>query len=306
MPEDFSVLFNKNEARARTEAYTGSICSNCGGLCCAYNTSPISHTFSVSVNLDDESIVNLKKALLLHGDFKKRFENSFRLLMEHFHKKGFGRDIPLTQDSQKFSVETVVQALWKVDREIDQFNQNLYQSDPLNQKGLAYSDCLFLIPGTGCILEEYRPYTCITSFRKCFGALDLNDFVEGNIHQAEEERLLSFLRADLEIDRERFTPVIIIGAGEDFISKVRTVMAEKKTVEIPPLSPYQLTLLADFICLPFLKTPEPLKDFINRDDFYFFGKIKDSPPVTFVRDLTEGPSGDDYGFGMDYVRVFRV
>ncbi len=305
MASDYSDLFKPNESKKRLSQYAWDICNKCGGMCCAYNTSPISHDFSLSANMEDINLIQLKKALALHGDFKKRFQNNIMALLEHFNKKGFGRGMADFVRNHDFSLEAVVQALWKVDREIDNYNRVIIKQAPANQKSDIYSDCLLLLPDYGCVLEEYRPYTCKTAFRKCFTHLSLEDYILSNIHRGPAETIYQYLKESLDIDRERTVPVFIISSDQDFTRRVRELYNGLRQTHVPGLTYYQLALLGDFTSLPFIGVPGEIKHLIRRQDYYFQDKVKDPPVMTIIDAVKPGEGGDDYTFGLEYVICFE-
>ncbi|MFP4498736.1 MAG: hypothetical protein ACLFQV_11035, partial [Vulcanimicrobiota bacterium] len=195
---------------------------------------------------------------------------------------------------------------WKIQGEVEKMNNALSKIDKEDVDNFGYSDCLFLIPGQGCILEEFRPHVCVTAFRNCFKQLQLYDFVDANIFEVNEEDLYKYFRADFEISRKVTRPKIVIGASENFRKKTEKYFPNRGLGHIEELSYYELALLADFIVLPFSTLPGDMQGKINRAEFYLFNKIKDSPPVTFIEKLERGTSNNKFDFGLDYCQLFKI
>lgn len=306
MHPDFSKEFQSNQYRIKTGQYCGKICARCGGMCCAFNTSPISNQFSLPINFEDDNVIVGKKMFHLHEDFRKKFVDNMKKLMAHFEKKGFGKGLVKDLEKSGFDYETCMKILWVIEGEITRYNYKVYEKDPYNDEGKIYNDCLFLIPGQGCIMEQYRPFTCITAFRKCFPSLDLFNFTLGNVHKITENRLYEYVKANLKINSQGFVPALIIGAPPQLQNALAELFIEVKTSQIDELSIHQLALLADFITYPFRKLHKSLNKALNKEEFYIAKRIKDPPPFTFINRIYEGEKSFDFSFGMDYVQCFEV
>ena len=304
--KDFSELFTSNESSKKLSQYFSSVCGKCKGMCCTYNMSPVDHNYSLKNNLTDDTVIILKKALILSKDYRKRFFTNVSRSLRYFEKKGYGKGLLDYVKRNKYSLKTIFKAYRLINEKIERYNEEAEKAyasggdyDPIN-------DCLFLIPGWGCIMEEYRPYTCITAFRKCFKKLDLFDFVESKINDIKNPELLGqYLKEDFRID-EHTLPKIIIGASHEQKKTILKLIRGKKTTSTGELTYKQLALLADFITFPFMKPPECLKGMINQAVFYIFKKIKDPPPITFVESITPGEKDDSFEFGLDFVQVFKI
>jgi len=227
MPDDFSDILSPGEFQKLIKRKYFDICSKCQNRCCSYITTPVSQRYPVSVNLDDESIVALKKGLVLHGGFRKHFISDLGKILTHFGKLGFGQGLQDFVKKNGYSIEAIIQAFWKLDTEIDRYNRKIFKEDPENKKGMLYTTCLFCLPDTGCIMGEYRPYTCKTVNRKCFNNLNLNDLIVLNVYSVEGERLFQYIKSNLSIGRDRVAPFIIIGADEGLRSRIIDLFKRK-------------------------------------------------------------------------------
>lgn len=304
--KDFSHILNPDEAAIKQSQYYAQVCGRCGGMCCTYNISPIDHKFPLSYNLNEDNIVILKKALILNRDFRLKFFRNVIRSLRYFSKKGFGRGLLKYVKANKFSLRAIVKAYRKINQQIDAHNKEVTKDDPFDLCYRSFTDCLFLIPGFGCILGEHRPFTCVTAFRKCFSELELFSYVESRVHKVKEEcELLEYLREDYRLG-EHTLPRVIIGASQDFINKASLLTAGKKTACVGDLTYFQLAVLCDFVTFPFSKPVESIKDRIDPDKFYIMKKIKDPPLLTFADSLNMGVSDNSFDFGLDYVEVFEI
>lgn len=304
--DDFSDILKPGEANKAVAEYYARVCSRCGGLCCSFNTSPVMCEFSLAANLEDENIIILKKALILHADFKNRFHKNITASIKYFQRLGIGKKALSLLREKKFSLPVIVQIYRLLDRQIKQYNKKVYRVDRYDMRGRAYSDCLFLIPGKGCIMEEYRPYTCKTAFRKCFPLLKLSDYVQANTLTAAPGRLYEYIKSCYQIDPEIALPRIIVGAKSELKKKLSRLLKDHKPATFKKLSYYQLAQLADFISFPFMKVPRCMDDLIDYERFYIMGNIKDPPPLILVDEIYPGTQSKDFDFGLDYVQLFKV
>jgi len=298
MISDFSHILEPGMHRQKLQEYYASICAPCGGLCCAFNSSPVSSEVSLKVNLLDEYLVILAKALALHQRFRVRFVQNMRLLLARFRQAGFEAE---EGEMERDPLHSAVQALFDVAVQIEDYNRKTRE-----EGGKPYSHCLFLNPDRGCIMEEYRPYHCITAFRNCFAGLDLHLFINGAIRQATGVSLLAYTSASLAMGRRGVLPMVLIGADRQTRRGMEELFSQRSLPAAGRLSHHQLALLADFITYPFTEMPRELKGVIGEDGFYFMGRVKDPPPVVFVEEIYPGPAPDDFRFGLDYVQCFRV
>lgn len=304
--KDFSRLFQRNETKERLSVYYGSVCAKCGGMCCSYNISPVQYTNTLNANLSDDNMIILKKALLLRKDLRKRFLFNVRRSLTYLEKAGFGKGLLDFAERNRFSLKSIVKAYMLVDKKIAAYNRSILKKDPLDMNNRAVNECIFLLPGKGCILDDCRPFTCVTAFRKCFKKLTLFDYVEGNTHRGTEEEILAYIRADFRIDQEITKPKIIVGASEDLKKKLTKIYREKKPGYFKTLTFDQLAKLADFVVIPFSRIPACLKGMIDRKIFYFEITVKDPPAIIFVDEITQGEPDDSFDFGLDYVQLFEV
>jgi len=303
--KDFSDILARNESSKKLGEYFAKICGKCGGMCCSYNISPISNYMPLSFVMSDENIIVLRKALILHRDFRKRFFRNLRSSLAYFRKRGFGKGLYNYIKRNKFSLLSIVKAYRRMCRRIDVHNEQVTREDIYDLEGRGINDCILLIPGRGCILEEYRPYTCVIAFRKCFRKLDLFDFVKSSILYANEKMLMEYLWHDFRLGEEA-RPKIIIGASNGFKKRVSKFTPEKRPAHFDELSYYQLTRLADFIVLPFHKIPDCMKGLIDIDIFYLMRSVKDPPLLTFVDRLYPGDRDNSFEFGLDYTQLFEI
>lgn len=304
--KDFSHLFVPNEVSLRLSQYYAKVCSRCGGMCCSYNISPINHNVSLDYNMNEDNIMVLRKALILQKDFRIKFFKNVIRSLKYFSKKGFGKGLLKYVRDNKYSLRAIVKAYRRINEAIDEHNAAVTRDDLLDMGNRSVSDCLFLIPGFGCILGEHRPFTCLTAFRRCFGELELNEYVESRVHRVEDEdELLDYLREDFRLG-EHTLPRVIIGGAPGFREKVERMATGRKMAEVGALSNFQLAVLCDFITFPFSKPHECIADRIEQKKFYILKKIKDSPVITLADSITAGGGDDSFDFGLDYVEVFEI
>jgi len=305
---DFSHLFVPDSTKIKIAEYYASVCSRCGGMCCSYNTSPIHAEFSLPTNMMDENIVILKKGLILHKDFRRRFFRNIRKSFFHLETKGFGKGLLQYIDKNKFSLKAIVKAYMRVDREINDYNRRMYEKDPLDMAGRVISDCFLLIPGKGCVLEEYRPFTCKTAFRKCFAELNLFEYVEANTFRVNEKDLFDYIRADLIIDEDSTLPKIIIGASDLMKENISKLKPDETPAFFRRLSYFQLANLADYVAIPYLKMKACLKDIIKPSisAFFPYEGVKVAPHLVFIDEIYPGDPDNSFDFGLDYAQLFRV
>lgn len=244
----------------------------------------------------------------MHRDFRRRFFRNIHKSLLHLERKGFGKGLFPYIKRNKFAFKAIVKAYMRIDREINDYNTKILKKDPLDMVGKVISDCFMLIPGKGCVLEEYRSFTCKTAFRNCFKGLDLYDYVEANTYRVSEKDLFDYVRSDLIIDRESTLPKIIIGADDTLKEKLSVLTPEHKPGLFNKLSYYQLARLGDYVAIPYLKIPDCLEDVLEPtiSAFFPYKNVKDSPPLVFVDEIHRGDPDNSFNFGLDYVQLFRI
>ncbi|MCE1246698.1 MAG: hypothetical protein LWY06_08645 [Firmicutes bacterium] len=302
---DFSHLFKDNETRIHLRKYYGKVCGRCGGMCCSYNISPVDFRFSLLHNMENDNIIIVRKAMILCRDFKERFIRNVKRSLAAHASKGFGTGLANLVEKHGYSLKSIIKAYMIINSEIEAHNNKVLAADKYDSGFQAIRDCFFMIPGYGCIFEEYRPFTCVTAFRKCFRELNLFDFVDAKINEAEAGDLFDFIKHDLMLSIT-VKPTIIINAGSELKEKLFELYPSRKPGYFEKLTYFQLAKLADFITYPFYPQPECLQGLINENIYYFIGRVKDAPPFTFVDTLEKGEPNSNFEFGLDYVRAFRI
>ncbi len=302
---DFSHLFVPNNANLNLKKYYAKVCGRCGGMCCSFNISPVDFRYSLGWNMNNDNIRIVRKGLMLCRDYRKRFTENVKLSLNYLESRGFGVGLSDLVEQHKFSLKAVIKAYMIIHREIENYNNRITAADKFDSEYRAIRDCFFLIPGRGCVFEEYRPFTCVTAFRKCFRELKLFEFVESRINEAEADELFEYIRLDFELGGAS-KPRIIINADEKLKKNLSKLLKEKLPGHFGKLTYFQLAKLADFITYPFYKEPDCLDGMLEEKIFYFAHKVKDAPLITFVDNLEEGESNSNFEFGLDYVQVFRV
>jgi hypothetical protein len=247
----------------------------------------------------------VRKALILCKDFKQRFIANVRRSLTFLETKGFGKGVLSLVEQHGFTLKAIIKAYMIVHKDIENFNRQVYQQDENDSEYRAIRDCFFMIPGYGCIFDEYRPFTCVTAFRKCFRDLQLYDFVEAKINEVDADELYRFIRLDLKMSQSA-KPRIIINADENLKAKLTPLQRDRQPGQFESLTYYQLTRLADFMTYPFYPEPKCLEGLIKESIFYLMGKVKDTPLIVFVDKLEKGELNNDFEFGLDYVQVFRI
>ena len=284
------------DTRTKLSDYYKSICGKCNGMCCSYNISPVSSFVPLDLLFEKDDLVILKKALTFDCSFREKFRKNVKISLKYLIDKNFGRDFFSYLEENDYDVKSFVTVYRGIDARINQFNEEMESTDRYNERN---SDCFFLIPGKGCILEDYRPLVCKIAFRYCFKSLDLYEFVESHIRYVNGNDFLSYLERDIAINSRIIIPKILIGADEHFKEDCKKLLEEDMTfIELEKISYQELTLLADFITGPFRKP------FIEVGGMNVSIDLQYIYPFVFIDTLFEGEKVKNFGFGLECVEIF--
>ncbi len=286
------------DTRKKLSDYYKSICGKCNGMCCSYNISPVSFYVPLDILFEKDDLVILKKALTFDQAFKKKFKENVKISLKYLINKNFGRDFFSYLEENDYDVKSFVTVYRGIDARINQFNEKMESTDRYSERN---SDCFFLIPGKGCILEDYRPLVCKIAFRYCFKSLDIYEFVESHVRYVNGDDFLTYLERDISINSRIIIPKILIGADEYFKENCRKLLKEDmKVIELEKISYSELAMLADFITGPFRKPFIEVRCVnVSMDLRYIY-------PLVFIHELFEGEKVKNFGFGLECVEVFII
>jgi hypothetical protein len=279
--------------RKKLSDYYKSICGKCTVVCCTYNTSPVSSYVPLDILLEKEDLVILKKALVFDTSFNKKFRENVKFSLKYLIDRGFARDFFSYLEENDYDIKSFVTVYRGIDARINQFNEEMGKTDRYHERN---SDCFFLIPGMGCILEHYRPLVCKMAFRYCFKSLDLYDFVEGNFRYLNRNDFLSYFERDIIINSNIIIPKIITDSYEHFKDACKKLLRENmKFIELEKASYSELAMLADFLTGPFRKPFIKIGErTVSLDLQYIY-------PLVFIDNLFKGEKVKDFGFGLECV-----
>jgi len=148
-------------SRKRLLDYYKSVCLSCTLSCCTHNISPVVHYLSVEDILNSAELVLVEKALEVDSGYKQIFQDNVRASLRYIGDKGFSCDLNYLEKND-YSLKSVVTVYRDLDKEIELYNGKMENRD----YDKAFNSCFFLIPGTGCILQNYRPAICRSEERR--------------------------------------------------------------------------------------------------------------------------------------------
>ena len=292
------------ESRKRLKKYYKSVCGKCFAVCCSYNTSPICATLSLPYLMDFSDIVIFKKALEFNPSYKKKVKKNVQKSLKYLIKRGFALDFFDYLEENDYSAKSIVTIYRGISARINDFNKKMEKKGKYENK---FDDCLLLIPGQGCIMEDYRPHICKLAFRACFKKLDLYDFVESHIREIKEEKMLKYLKKDFELSKDTYLPKIIIGPSEDCKFFAEEILApEMKVCRFSSLTYLELADLADFLVSPLRKKASHTEPVQNLIDNFKGKRWEQYYTLSFVDKLVKGEKGDNFNFGMEWFDVFQI
>lgn len=290
-------------SRKRLLSYYKSICSACLLSCCSHNISPIVNYLSVETILNGPDISLVEKALELDSEYKDIFKKNIKTSLQYLSAKGFPCDFNYLEEND-YDLRSIVTVYRDIDERIEVYNNKMKKED--FQK--VFDTCFFIIPGTGCLLENYRPTVCKIAFRNCFNDLSLYDFVEGNIRKADSSVVLGYIKRDFEDCSRVYLPKIIIGATEEFKNSSRKFMAPFMIdLNLKEISYLHAAQLADFLAYP-ARYREKRSKFIKDNIIDKYPEVRKDRAfgLIFADNLVKEKEEGLFGFGMEWLDIFKI